>query len=268
MKFRYNITIFLFVFSLSVGKAQTDLPKNELDTKYTPNASSMFNNLVKKSYDENSYTEIEFKDMVNYSPTMLVREKIFFVYERDVYKGIALTAGLGKAFGKDFVQNAWHTLNISNFSDITVLSPQQALSNCSYLGSGPLMQLGSKIYFSGTTFDEAFFEFNYRYEKINYLLNTPIDNRRIDGENDLSFKMSGFSFGFGYTTVTGEKSNLVHEFYINFGLKTFKFTHYDLLSVKNPVTDKSELIYRKADDFLSTRILPSMNIGYAFGFGW
>ncbi len=264
---RYTYAL-LLVIHCSFGSAQITLPKNELDDKYTPNASSMFNNLVKKAYDENSYIEIEFKNVAKFCPTLLTRQKVFFCYERALYKGLVGVGGIGKAFGKDIFQNAFIASGLSRFSDGSSLEPKDAMATASYLGSSPLLHLGAKLYFSGTAFEEAFFEMNYRRERIDYLLPQLINGNIVDGENDIQFKMNAFSVGFGFTSVSGDKNNFVHEFFINFGLKSFKFTHYDFLNVQNPVTLKNELTYRKADDFLSVRILPSLNIGYALGFGW
>lgn len=264
-----KISLLLFLSFISVCTGQTELPKNELDNKYTPNASSMFNNLVKKSYDQNSYTEVEFKNAVKYFPIALARQKVFFTYERALYKGLVVSGGLGKAFGRDVFQNAFLTSSLSGFNEITYMSPDDALTNATYLNSRPFIQLGGKIYFSGNAYEEMFMEINYRRERINYLLSPMIGSNRIEGENDLAFKMNAFSLGFGYTGVSGEKNNIVHEIYFNFGFKTFKFTQYDLVGIQNPVTLKNELIYRKvADSFISARIVPTINIGYCFGFGW
>ena len=264
------ISLFLLLFYCTHFFAQNELPKNDLDSKYTPNPSSIFNNLVKKSYDENSYTEIEFKQLVKFCPTMLARQKVCFFYEREIVKGFVGTAGIGKAFGRDVFQNGFFTLNLSSFSNPLLLSPQDALSNCSYLNSWPLLFVGGKIYFSGTSFDEVFFEFNYKNERMNYVLSPTIQSARIDGEDDITFKMNAYSIGFGFTVVGGNKSNVVHELFFNVGLKTFKFTEYDLLSIPNPVSisPKNDLVYRKTDSFAKTRIIPTLNIGYSFGFGW
>jgi hypothetical protein len=248
-------------------EAQTSLPKNDLDDKYTPNASSMFNNLVKKAYDENSYVEIEFKNAVKFWPIMLAREKAFFTYERTVVKGLVGVAGIGKGFGQDVFQKVYFAIgDPENGSAMTI---NQALNNSSYLGSTPLLHLGAKLYFTGTAFEDGFVEFNYRHERVDLLLPTIVNGTNIDGENDVRMKMNGFSVGLGFTSVSGEKSNFVNEFYINLGFKSFNFTQYDLVSVQNPISGKNELFFRKASDtYSNARILPSFNVGYALGFGW
>ena len=260
-----HIYALIFVLISGFVLGQTVLPKNELDDKYTPNASSMFNNLVKKAYDENAYVEIEFKNVARFCPTMLIREKVFFAYERTLYKGLVGVAGIGKAFGKDVLQNSYFAI-FSN-SDNNILNPNQGTIG-TYLGSMPLLHAGIKIYFSGTAFEDAFFELNYRRERMDYLLPPIVNGNSVDGENDIQFKMNAFSIGFGFTSVGGEKSNIVHDFYINFGLKSFNYNQYDLVSVINPVNAKLENFYRKSDTYAKTRIVPSLNIGYAFGFGW
>lgn len=260
--------IFILIFCYTALSSQTQLPPNELDNKYTPNGSSIFNNAVKKSYDKNSYDEIEFIQVVKYCPTMLARQKVCFLYERSFAKGFVATGGLGKAFGRDIFQDGFFVLGLSRFSNNSVLSPEDALSNSTYLSSRPLVQLGAKYYFNNVSFEEAYFEINYRRERMTYLLEPTINSIRVDGENDVVFKMNGFSMGFGITILGGTKNNIVNELFLNFGIKTIRFTQYDALSVLNPISNRNDLIYRRTNEYLNTRIVPTINVGYSIGFGW
>lgn len=260
------LALCLNAFFMQAQQPET-APKNELDNKYTPNASSIFNTM-KKSGDgiSPSNVDITFKQGIKFYPFTLFRQKVYMSYEREIVKGFAVDLGVGKSFGNDLLQNVFLT-SLSSFDVNNVLTPENALGNSTYNGSWPLLSGGVKIYFTGNTFEEAFMEVNYRYEKTNYLLNTTIDGNRIDGENDLVFNMQAFNVGFGYTGVSGSKNNFIHQFYLNFGAKLFNYTRYDQQSVKKFNGSGNEVIYVKSAETLSVRIIPAVNIGYCFGFG-
>ena len=264
----YLLAVVFLLNALLVKSQQPEAPKNELDAKYTPNASSIFNTM-KKSGDgiSPSNVDISFKQAVKFYPFTFFRQKVYLSYERELFKGLSLDLGVGKAFGTDFLQNTFLT-SFSSFKESNVLDPTSVFDNSSYTGSWPLLSAGAKVYFSGTTFEEAFMEFNYRYERTNYLLNNTIGSSRIDGENDMVFNMQNFNVGFGYTGISGAKNNLVHQFYFNFGAKLFNFTRYDIQSVKKFNGSGNEIIYVKSSEMVSVRIIPAINIGYCLGFGF
>jgi hypothetical protein len=252
------ITGIVFCSLLSMGQNE------DYDKKYTPNESSIFNNLLKKN--ENRYSsEIEIKNSIKFYPTMAIREKIFFSYEVDLGRGFCLGAGLGKAFGKDYLESSLF-FDWSSF-DKMGLTAGTLISNASYTSSQPLLALGVKIYYSGKTFDGGYVEFLYRHERMSYMLDPEVDGYRVDGPNDLIFKMNAAYFGFGFTGTSGEKNNFTHDFYIQLGIKNFKYTEYETMTVAiGPYN--SENICRQAGTLGSARILPAINIGYAFGFGF
>lgn len=238
---------------------------NELDRQYAPNPSSIFNNTQKKSYE--SYdNSTSIKNVIKFSPTLLLRQRAALFYEREMFRGVSANIGIGKPFGNDIFQNAFFSLG-SVFNYSSSLSPGDVVGNGTYWGSYPSLSLGLKVYFLGETFDETYMEFNYRWERVDYLLDASVGGTRVDGENDVAFKMNGFNMGFGYTGLTGSNKNFTHEIYCNFGFKLFKYTTFDRVNVKS-VTGGTETVYRKTGDESSGRILPSLNMGYIFGFGF
>ena len=75
-KIKKALILLLLFFAFGLF-SQTVIPPNELDAKYTPNASSMFNNLVKKQ-GEYFKDEVEIKTIIKFYPTTLIRQKIHF----------------------------------------------------------------------------------------------------------------------------------------------------------------------------------------------
>jgi len=66
--------------------------------------------------------------------------------------------------------------------------------------------------------------------------------------------------------VSGEKSNFTHDFFISFGIKAFKYTEYDVVT---PAGLNANPVYQKSTSgTVSAKVLPALNMGYAFGFGF
>ncbi len=258
-------TIASVIYSV-VGYAQETENANELDKKYSPNSASIFNNTQKKSGENFQTTETDVKNVIKFSPTLLLRQRVALVYERKIAENILFNIGVGKPFGNDVFQQAFFSL--SSLDELgSALHPHSVLKQSTYWGSMPLASSGIKFYFSGTAFDEAYIDFNYRWERMDFLLNSIVDARRVDGENDVKFKMNAFNFGFGYTAITGSRNNFIHDFFINFGLKTFRYTTFDLITVKG-TNGANEIVFKKTGNETKARIVPALNIGYSFGFGF
>lgn len=235
---------------------------NEQDKKYTPNASSIFNNLNKAKESGSSSTTI--KNLVKFCPTMILRQKVMFYYERQLMDNFTINFGVGKAFGDDFLQRSFFVSKELS-DDGNKLSSYVLLSNSKFDKSTPYLYGGARIYFSSTTFDEGFIEVAYRNENLEYLLNTEVNGYRVDGSNRAKFKMNAFSFGYGFIEMVGPKNNFCHELYINFGIKYFRYTQFD--KVPTSVVN-SQYVYQKTNLEQKVRVLPAINVGYCFGFGF
>ena len=242
---------------------------NELDKKYTPPQNSLFNNLNIKNNQSSSGNDVEIENAIKFCPTLLLRQKVVFFYEREITKGFSINAGLGKAFGEDLFEKAFLELFSNNYEN-KQLSAGDLLASAKYDDSSPFISVGFRIYYSGNSFDGGFVDFNYRYERLDYILNPTISNGgyRIEGSNRASFKINAFSFGFGHTFVGGQKNNITHELFLNFGIKLIKFPEYKKFDNVVSQFGNTETVYRRTTAESSARILPSFNMGYVFGFGF
>lgn len=259
---------FLFLNFFIVAQV-TNQRDNELDKKYTPPQSSLFNNLNIKNNQSSSGSDVLIKNAIKFCPTLLFRQKVGFFFEREITNGFSINAGLGKAFGEDIFEKAFLSFS-SDESENKQLSAGDLLSSAQYDNSSPFISVGFRLYYSGKSFDGGFVEFNYRNDRVDYLLNpTTIDDYNIEGSTKASFKISAFSFGFGHTFVGGQKNNITHELFMNFGIKIIKFPEYERVdNFVSPITGNSETVYQRTTAEITARILPSINLGYVFGFGF
>jgi hypothetical protein len=256
--------IAVLIFCTTFSVAQTN-PENEFDKKYTPGENSIFNSLNKKN--ERSYSSsIEIKNGLKLCPTALFRSRVLFYYERQIYKGLALNLGVGKAFGKDFLQYTYFSAFNSGRSTNNLTS-SDLLGYSTFNGSSPYISAHLRLYYSGKTFDGGYVDFNYAYERTDFLLNTRIYNWPVNGARNGSFTMKAYNFGFGYTYTGGQKNNFIHEFFASFGAKFFAVTTFERIDGTTAI-GSPDSYYRKTSLETYARILPAINIGYVLGFGF
>ena len=148
MKKNYSLIPLTFLLTLQgLLTAQNTKGNNELDNKYSPSENSIFNSLHKKRNNSNSVAEaIDLENAVNFTPTMLLRRKIFFNYERKVGDDFVVSLGLGKALGGDFFQEGGDLSVIDEDPDIrNTFVAYQIYSHSTYSGSSPLLFAGVNL---------------------------------------------------------------------------------------------------------------------------
>ena len=124
-----SFCIIFFALALAVVDVNGQTaPVNELDPKYTPNSTSPFSRQRNKrgQYEE---TEVTIKNAIKFCPTMLIRQKAAFFYERKIIEGFSINVGIGKAFGPDFIQNNYFTSYKAQNPSTTRITPTELLNN-------------------------------------------------------------------------------------------------------------------------------------------
>lgn len=242
---------------------------NELDGQYTPSSNSIFNADPNSKNSSNKPNHPGVKNMVKFIPTMLFRQKVALFYEREIVKSISVFVGAGKAFGEDVFQKTYlETFASLNYSS-SYLLPEDLLGNSKFTYSTPLLAAGIRAYLSEHAFEDSFVELYYRNEKFSYRLNDTYvkDMNYISSDKTIDFKMHAVAFGYGFSSVFGEKNNFSHEMFFTFGIKFF---YYDEIIRKDVYTVGygSTQVYEKTGSFMQAKILPSVSFGYAFGFGF
>lgn len=244
---------------------QSQMVDTELDKKYTPNENSPFNLAQIKRDGGITEPEITFANSLKYCPTMLIRRKLYFSYERRLFKPLTLTIGAGKAFGGDFIQGTYlgaEGLLGGSSNNVVDLSTLYVYSN--YYDSGFLLSAGLRLYFSGIAFDEGFVEFFYRHETLDYLLENNVSGYPVIGDNRLEYNMNSFSLGYGYQFTSGKKNKFTHEFALNTGYKFFTYTQFDKISTSG----SSPYKIVRSNNVISAKLFPTINLSYSLGFGF
>ena len=157
---RWFITNILFFAFTVCYVAQS----NDLDSRYTPPAKSVFDMNPSNAgvFAGKSTTN---KNFIKLIPTMLARQRVAGIYEREITNSFSAYAGIGKAFGQDVFQNAFLQLFSSFNFEQERLYPDVILSNSKFHASSPIIITGVRLYISDMTFEDSYLDFNYRYEK-------------------------------------------------------------------------------------------------------
>jgi hypothetical protein len=246
-------------------RAQT----NELDNQFSPPPKSVFD-INPLHMSGNSNDGADRKNFIKLMPTMLARQRVVALFEREVFSNFSAYIGLGKAFGDDVFQKAFLQLFSSFGFDNKRLYPDEILTNSKFNKSSPLLMLGVRTYFGETTFRDGFFDFNYRYEKVGYMLEEDFISRNnyISSDKIINFRMHAINLGYGYSTVLGDKNNFSSEFFFSVGMKYFMFDEIRIAERTLPGYIGTQTYTEKSGKFSIARIIPSINIGYCFGFGF
>lgn len=259
-----------FISAYSFGQTVVPAKDNEFDKKYTPAQSSIFNNLNRKNKENPSGgSSIDIKNSIKFSPTMLLRQKIGFFYERQVAEGFSVEFGLGKAFGRDVIEIVGLEAFTLDEEDANSAGAGLILNSGEYSGSSPLVHAGLRLYYSGESFDGGYINLFYRFERLSYTLPATMNDLRVEGSRQADFRMNSFNCGFGYSTVSGIKSNITHDFFISIGIRMYEYTKFEEAEV--PLFGSyysSERIYRATTSTNTVRLAPSINISYSLGFGF
>ena len=103
---------------------------------------------------------------------------------------------------------------------------------------------------------------------MNYRLREELMDYPVEGSMISNFTMTNFNFGFGVTSLSGVNDKMTHDFFILFGIKNFNFTRYDLIDNVSVSGNYDDRLYRHGSGALQAKILPSVQMGYTFGFGF
>ncbi len=241
-----------------------------LDDKYEPNSSSTFN--ISKENRKNEFNKEQDvpSSFIKFSPTFLFRRKVAFFYNLKLVNGLVLDLGLAKAFNSDPISD----LGLSTFGSMdytdAYLSADEWMSNSTYTGSTPLVSLGFRYYFDDEAYQGYYLMSNYRFEKMEYKLNSDIgDIPIINSDRNMELVTNGFLIGYGATWLAGKKNNIINELEMSFGLRFAKYNRYDRIEVPSSSTSYYSYVYayQKTNQYVNKNVFV-MNITYYIGFGF
>lgn len=260
MKTSFFILLF-FAFNSAFSQ------ENELDKKYTPPTSSIFNNLSKKNTTSSSYSssEITAKNSAGFIMTALFRQKVVFNYQRELYKGLTLNTCLGKAFGKDVIQALGFEISATDISPNSFSSTQ--LIRAGTVDETSLYFTGGiKYYYSGKSFEDGYLDFNFIHERFQYILPANVAGYEVRGIRKAEFIMNGFNAGLGQVFAIGRNNNVFHDIYIGAGVNFFKYSKFDKVDQIN-ASGYSQPYYNSTSAYLDIRLF-SLYLRYTLSFGF
>ncbi len=252
---------FFFVFMSGFSQ------ENELDKKYTPPTNSIFNNLFKKNTNSsNSNSEITAKNSVGFIMTALLRQKVVFNYQRELYKGLTLSTSLGKAFGKDIIQSVGFQISETDFSPNNLTSTQ-LMSAASFDESSLYFNGGIRYYYSGKSFEDGYLDLNFSHERFQYVLTKNVGGYEVRGSGKAEFIMNGFSAGLGQVFAIGTNNNVFHDIYIGAGVNFFKYSKFEKVDQQNTSGYSQQPYYNSTSAYLNAKLF-SLYLRYTLSFGF
>ncbi len=260
------------MFKLNIGFSQNNYERkaNDLDERYEPNSSSTFNLLNENKNSSFNKADNTPNNFIKFSPTFLFRRKVAFFYNLKLYSGLVLDLGLAKAFNSDPISDlGLSTFGSLDFSDNS-LTPEEWTNNSTYTGSTPLVSIGFRYYLEEDAYEGYYLMSNYRFEKMEYKLNSEINGYQVTGSNrSMDLITNGFLVGYGISWLAGSGNKLINELEMSFGLRFAKYNRYDKIEIPNNSTPYSSYTYayQYSGQYIS-KTLFVMNMTYYIGFGF
>jgi hypothetical protein len=255
---------------------------NELDDKYLPGENSLFNNESSSSSNKNND---EFKNIISFNPTMMLRQIASLEYSRKVVDYVAVQAGIGLCFGQDFIASMGNNSELldgrnntySTDSLVTYYSLQRASSfsknslfstfSVKFLLDddwGSYIEVNSRFYSNNFSINES---------KLNSYNNYYGDKTIFNGTPDFKVTNTVFNILLGGHAVSDGKIGISHDFFVGFGLRIASYNTYQVSTIKtydpssSYYSTNSTVIYNDAPEKQKI-YAPSIVFGYKVGIGF
>jgi len=256
---------FFYIFLCFIGSIKAQ--DSNRDVKYTPPSNSIFN-YDSKASEPGSVDDR--KNAVKFIATMVARQHIAAFYEREIVKGVTATAGVGIAFGEDHFQKAFlEVFSGLSFEEGKIFA-DEILENSQYESSSPLLMIGGRVFFGGKSFEGNYFELSYRNQRNTYVLEDQyvLSQRYVSSSKAVDFKMHAFSMGIGMPGIFGKNKHFTHDLFFCMGMKIISYDEIIEKEVMMTTSISPVQILEKSGGRMTAKIVPSISIGYAFGFAF
>lgn len=272
---RFNTLFFiLLINTFSINLLAQDSPghPNELDNIYVPTNSSVFNNETNNASSNKNSSSSDFKNIISFNPTMLLRSIAALEYSRIIGEYVLLQGGLGECFGIDQIANVGNSIgDISNNTNTN--SSLVPLANIMSTAAFSAKSLYSSFSFKFITNDDwdwtSYIELNARFYSNNLYLNKLSDvgsNDVFNGTHNIVLQNRMFNLIVGKQLITDGGIKLSHDFFTGFGLRVLSYNTYQT-TLAYDSSGNTYNIYSDAAE-KQKMFLPSILIGYKLGFGF
>lgn len=292
---RLNLLLFLLVVATIENFAQTDsLQKSKLDEQYEPAGNSVFNSKNIRGGRSGGRLSLPLAGAVKVTPFQLVRGNLLTEGEIAIGNSYSFLFGAGYQFMPDLMLENFSASGpfgydlAFGFKNPDYLNLDELLKGAEFLKGGAVIKLGMRIYVS--SFSKVFFSRYYgqnftvdgraindwyqnlsiTYNSMSYQLDTTqsFSGAKIEGANTIQVKSFFLMGGFGFSYARSGHVKTVHDLYFNFGLRYVRFTGFDRIQTTHPLQVPPQYAYKLSGELRNKILLPSIHVGYAFGFGF
>lgn len=292
---RKGILLMYFVGVCHKAFTQNDsVPSNKLDDQYQPAGKSVFNNESAKGNLFSGRVSVPLKGALKIVPFQLFRGNVLAESEIALGNSYTFMFGFGYQVMADKMLENFSSSGpfgydmAFGFKNPDFLNPDELLKNATFLKGGPVVKLGLRIYLS--SFSKVFFSryyghnfivdgraINHWYQNLSvtygsfaYQLDTAARYSGLKIENANSFQVKSFFLlgGFGYSYALNGRIKTIHDFYFNFGIRYLRFSSFEKVQTSPPLQTPPNIVYLSTGELRNRLLIPSIHVGYSFGFGF
>lgn len=278
----YISYIFFFLSLTSIYSQSPELPVNKLDEQYTPSSNSLFSE-TNKGNRHQSNKHVALNAALKAIPFDIMRGNALMEAEIAVFDNSSVAFGVGynlmnDPMLKNFSSESFlgPSLNYLGFEDIynhSTFTKGGVCLSFTYRNYVDQLKLGSYGYSNekeGIAMNDWYRSLTIKYNVQNYDLDTStrFSNRKVIGNNKVSFKSIWLLTGIGYTAAIDGKVKTIHDFYFSLGARFIRYTEfklsYDYSTTNNQLTE----FYTGTSNGHIQLLFPAIHLGYSLGIGF
>ncbi len=296
IKFFSFSLVALLVCSMKLSLAQEDLGQaNELDKMYVPDKNSIFNSDAKTNSSGNDDSSpIDIKNNISFNPTLLSRSVLALFYERFFGDQYSIKGGLGVCYEIDKIQSIAYdvgfageffseptsTVSITRIMQEGIFQAPRLYSSISvrvhwdsFFGGSwnPYFEINAQQSFYTLKMNASSINYNEIYSNYNYG-NSNNTSGLIGNRTDVSIRNTSINLIYGTQFVTSGKIKTTHDFFIGIGGKKTSYNQFQtgLKTISDPTKTRQDLTIQVEESKYGREsvLIPSVLLGYSFGFGF
>jgi hypothetical protein len=273
-----QIFIIVFCFCNVLLHAQTTVPANtnDLDGQYTPKGSGPLSvdSKTSKSGSSGSHNDGDYpKNIVKFSPTLLLRSIFALHYERNFSDYFSFVGGLGFNYNRDLIFSlAGSGMGITDKYNQYEVPSTDVLSASTHDGPSLYFNVAPKFKFENYwNYGYSYFQLDYAHyaNKMNYVLDVSSMGSNylysISGSPMIKYSHNIFALKYGYQFNTVTKLVTSHEFWVSLGYRSYRYTPVYLLATNQSTPYTYEYSISQARVAKQTIYF---GVGYSFGIGF
>jgi hypothetical protein len=292
---RIHLLLFLLLLITTENFAQTDsLKKSKLDDQYEPNGNSVFNSNTIRGSKSGGRVSVPLKSAVKVTPFQLIRGNLLAEGELAIGSSYSFLFGAGYQFMPDLMLENFNASGpfgydlAFGFKNPDYLNLDELLKGAEFLSGGAVIKLGMRTYVSsfpkvflsryygqnfsvdGRAINDWYQNLSVTYNAMSYQLDTTqlFNGAKIEGASVIQVKSFFLMGGFGFCYARSGHVKTIHDFYFNFGLRYVRFTGFERVQYSLPLQLPPQYAYKSSGEQRNKILVPSIHVGYAFGFGF